>query len=68
MTHEEHMFLSKYLFDKTISVKKYLMQPLATHELLSYKQLDKERRDFYENLAYTLILNLKIDFKNHPPF
>lgn len=68
MTHEEHMFLSKYLFDKTLEVKKHLKQPISLYEFLEYKQLDNERRKFYEELAYVLIRGLKIDFKNHPPF
>lgn len=62
MTLEEHMFLSKYLFEKTVDTKKMLHHPLATHELQGYDKLGKERRDFYENFAYVLNRGLKINF------
>ncbi len=68
MTLEEHMFLSKYLFDKIVEVKREQRIPLEVYELLQYKFLEVERRKFYESLAHKLITNLKIDFKNHPPF
>ena len=48
MTLEEHMFMSKYLFNKTVEVKMKLKHPLADHELMNYKQIDDGWRKFYE--------------------
>lgn len=68
MTYEEHLFLSKYLFNKTVEAKKKLNYILSTHELLDYEDMEERRKKFYEELAYILLKNLKIDLKNHPPF
>lgn len=68
MKYEDHIFLAKYLFDKTVETKKQLKQSLTLNELRGYKLIDDERRKFYEELAVKLIKGLKIDFKNHPPF
>lgn len=68
MTLEEHMFFSRYIFEKIGEVKRKLKMPLEPYELHRYENLSKKRREVYEQLAYVLITNLKIDFKNHPPF
>lgn len=68
MTGEEHLFLSKYIFESSVALKKSIRIPLQTHECVEYKNLDPKWREYYETLSYKIGTDFKLKPETYLPF
>lgn len=68
MKYEDHMFLTKYFFNKSIELKKKLKLPLQVHECVQFKDLEPKWRNYYEKLGYKIGTDFKLDPETYLPF
>lgn len=68
MTGEEHLFLTKYLFESGVALKKSLRIALQTHECVDFKNLEPKWRNYYDKLSYKIGTDFKLKPETYLPF
>ncbi len=68
MTGEEHLFLTKYIFESIVGMKKKLNLPLQAHECVTFKDLAPKWRNYYEKLSYKIGKDYKLNPEDYLPF